>query len=189
MDPSRALSAHSSAGTPSGSAAPASRSDTNSPDTKSQVSSVRFSQSVSQWFFFTVPPRAHPSTGSQSGSAAPGLTQVPSTRSRGPLNCRKSVRYPATSGSRIFLGYSCSALSRERTHRIGQEILVIQRSFIVPRIVAWHLAAPLPHEVLEDAPRYPDRKGLHLVTGPYLYTRAPEVWAYLPKRWACTTGW
>ena len=30
-----------------------------------------------------------PSTGSQSGSAAPGLTQVPSTRSRGLLNCRK----------------------------------------------------------------------------------------------------
>ena len=38
------------------------------------------SQSVS---YFTVPPRAHPSTGSQSGSATPGLTQVPSTRSRG----------------------------------------------------------------------------------------------------------
>ena len=35
---------------------------------------------------FTVPPRAHPSTGSQSGSATPGLTQVPSTRSRGLLN-------------------------------------------------------------------------------------------------------
>ena len=33
------------------------------------------SQSVS---YFTVPPRAHPSTGSQSGSATPGLTQVPS---------------------------------------------------------------------------------------------------------------
>ena len=32
-------------------------------------------QSVS---YFTVPPRAHPSTGSQSGSATPGLTQVPS---------------------------------------------------------------------------------------------------------------
>ena len=44
------------------------------------------SQSVS---YFTVPPRAHPSTGSQSGSATPGLTQVPSTRSRGLLNCRK----------------------------------------------------------------------------------------------------
>ena len=41
--------------------------------------------------YFTVPPRAHPSTGSQSGSATrtPGLTQVPSTRSRGLLNCRK----------------------------------------------------------------------------------------------------
>ena len=46
-----------------------------------------FSQSVS---YFTVPPRAHPSTGSQSGSATPGQTQVPSTRSRGGLlNCRK----------------------------------------------------------------------------------------------------
>ena len=33
------------------------------------------------------------------------------------------------------------------------------------------------------------RKGLHLVTGPYLYTHAPEGSAYLPKRWACTTGW
>ena len=42
------------------------------------------SQSVS--LDFTVPPRAHPSTGSQSGSATPGLTQVPSTRSRGLLN-------------------------------------------------------------------------------------------------------
>ena len=40
------------------------------------------SQSVS---YFTVPPRAHTSTGSQSGSATPGLTQVPSTRSRGLL--------------------------------------------------------------------------------------------------------
>ena len=33
--------------------------------------------------------RAAPSIGSQSGSAAPVLTQVPSTRSRGLLNCRK----------------------------------------------------------------------------------------------------
>ena len=40
-----------------------------------KVASV--SQSVS---YFTVPPRAHPSTGSQSGSATPGLTQRPSTR-------------------------------------------------------------------------------------------------------------
>ena len=40
----------------------------------SQTQSV--SQSVS---YFTIPPRAHPSTGSQSGSAAPDLTQVPST--------------------------------------------------------------------------------------------------------------
>ena len=39
--------------------------------------------------YFTVPRRAHPSTGSQSGSATPGQTQVPSTRSRGLLNCRK----------------------------------------------------------------------------------------------------
>ena len=38
------------------------------------------SQSVS---YFTVPPRAHPSTGSQSDSAAPVQPQVPSTRSRG----------------------------------------------------------------------------------------------------------
>jgi hypothetical protein len=50
------------------------------------VASRSVSQSVS---YFTVPPRAHPSTGSQSGSATPGLTQVPSTRSRGLLNCRK----------------------------------------------------------------------------------------------------
>ena len=48
------------------------------------------SRTVSQSVSFTVPPRAHPSTGSQSGSASPGLTQVPSTRSRGLLNCRKS---------------------------------------------------------------------------------------------------
>ena len=39
------------------------------------------SQSVS---YFTVPPRAHPSTGSQSSSATPGRTQVPSTRSTAP---------------------------------------------------------------------------------------------------------
>ena len=38
-----------------------------------QRNSFRLSQSVS---YFTVPPRAHPSTGSQSGSATPGLTQV-----------------------------------------------------------------------------------------------------------------
>ena len=43
------------------------------------------SQSNSQLFH----PRAHPSTGSQSGSAAPVQPQVPSTRSRGLLNCRK----------------------------------------------------------------------------------------------------
>ena len=46
-------------------------------------------QSVKSVSYFTVPPRAHPSTGSQSGSATPGLTQVPSTRSQGLLNCRK----------------------------------------------------------------------------------------------------
>ena len=34
------------------------------------------SQSVS---YFTVPPRAHPSTGSQSGSATPGLCSITST--------------------------------------------------------------------------------------------------------------
>ena len=32
--------------------------------------------------YFTVPPRAHPSAVSPSGFAAPGQTQVPSTRSR-----------------------------------------------------------------------------------------------------------
>ena len=51
-----------------------------------RLSRYTASQSVS---YFTVPPRAHPSTSSQSGSAAPGLTQVPSTRSRGLLNYRK----------------------------------------------------------------------------------------------------
>ena len=49
-----------------------------------QNDAVAISQSVS---YFTIPPRAHP-TGSQSGSATPGRTQVPSTRSRGLLNCR-----------------------------------------------------------------------------------------------------
>ena len=44
----------------------------------------RSALSVSQTYF-TVPPRAHPSAGSSSGSAAPVLTQVPSTRSRGLL--------------------------------------------------------------------------------------------------------
>ena len=47
------------------------------------------SQTVS---YFTVPPRAHPSTGSQSGSATPGLTTNTSTEyslQRGLLNCRK----------------------------------------------------------------------------------------------------
>jgi hypothetical protein len=48
------------------------------------------SQSVS---FFTVPPRAHPSTGSQSGSATPGLTQVPSTRSRGLLRFLRAPKH------------------------------------------------------------------------------------------------
>ena len=52
------------------------------------------SQSVS---YFTVPPRAHPSTGSQSGSATPGLTQVPSYR----------VLAPG--------GYSCTQLSQVRS--------------------------------------------------------------------------
>ena len=42
---------------------------------------------ISSVSYFTVPPRAHPSTGSQSGSATPGRTQVPSNRSRGLLNC------------------------------------------------------------------------------------------------------
>ena len=37
------------------------------------IACLLVSQSVS---YFTVPPRAHPSTGSQSGSAAPVLTQV-----------------------------------------------------------------------------------------------------------------
>ena len=37
----------------------------------------------SQFSHYTAPPRAHPSAGSPSGSAAPGLSQVPSTRSRG----------------------------------------------------------------------------------------------------------
>ena len=46
------------------------------------------SQSVS---YFTVPPRAHPSTGSQRVRLrhSRSRTQVPSTRSRGLLNCRK----------------------------------------------------------------------------------------------------
>ena len=39
------------------------------------------SQSVS---YFTVPPRAHPSTGSQSGSATPGRTQVVKYRELAP---------------------------------------------------------------------------------------------------------
>ena len=54
-----------------------------------------FSQSVS---YFTVPPRAHPSTGSQSGSATPGLTQVPSTRSRGLLIVASEVSLSQRTG-------------------------------------------------------------------------------------------
>jgi hypothetical protein len=42
------------------------------------------SQSVS---YFTVPPRAHPSTGSQSGSATPVLTQDPETHRRIRAGC------------------------------------------------------------------------------------------------------
>ena len=58
----------------------------------------KHSQSVS---YFTVPPRAHPSTGSQSGSATPGRTQVPSTRSRGLLNCRKKHGRPSARHSHL----------------------------------------------------------------------------------------
>ena len=60
------------------------------------------SQSVSN---FTVLPRAHPSTGSQSGSAAPVQPQVPSTRSRGLLNCNCSifVTYLHTTRSRTHI--------------------------------------------------------------------------------------
>ena len=47
------------------------------------------SQSVS---YFTVPPRAHPSTGSQSGSASPDLTQVPSTPPGGYSSAASVVR-------------------------------------------------------------------------------------------------
>ena len=52
------------------------------------VPCVSIQLTLSQLFhcYFTIPPRAHPSTGSQSGSqsgsATPGLTQVPSTCSR-----------------------------------------------------------------------------------------------------------
>ena len=62
--------------------------------TRGCFSGFWFSVSVSQLFaYFTVPPRAHrhPSTGSQSGSAAPNLTQVPSTRSRGLLKSQSVV--------------------------------------------------------------------------------------------------
>ena len=53
------------------------------------------SQSVS---YFTVPPRAHPSTGSQSGSATPSLTQVQSTRSRGLLIVASEVSLSQRTG-------------------------------------------------------------------------------------------
>ena len=60
----------------------------------------RVVQHVSQSVrYFTVPPRAHP-TGSQSGSAAPGLTQVPSSRSRG-LTQLSQVRSVSPSGQGV----------------------------------------------------------------------------------------
>ena len=61
--------------------------------------------------YFTVPPRAHPSTGSQSGSAAPVLTQVPSTRSRGPLNCRDD--------SAGYLSSCAQSPPQRRAHVLG----------------------------------------------------------------------
>ena len=57
--------------------------------TKKQDYYSSVSQSVS---YFTVPPRAHPSTGSQSGSATPGLTHGTEYSLPAPgglLNCRK----------------------------------------------------------------------------------------------------
>ena len=70
------------------------------------------SQSVS---YFTVPPRAHPSTGSQSGSAAPGLTQVPSVNVRG----AQASRTTDDGVTEFHLGakFTMYKLNRARTER------------------------------------------------------------------------
>ena len=174
-----------------------SRSDTNkhkfAGHQVASVYSVRFSQSVSQLFHGPAPRsplhrlsirlrRSRSDTSTE--YSLPGATQL--------------SQVCASSGNpdRIFLGYSCSALSRERTHRIGQEILVIQRSFIV----AWHLAAP-PHE---DAPlsgyrharyRMPGRvsspprqrmrcrkgKGVYYLTLPYPHEDTHRLYMYIAR--------
>ena len=88
------------------------------------LSSVRFS-------YFTVPPRAHPSTGSQSGSAAPDLTQVPSTRSRG-LHLRQLSSPPEGSAAKIdiefiFMLRVCSGKTTVTLESRGNAFLQMER--------------------------------------------------------------
>ena len=95
------------------------------------------SQSVSQSvIFFTVPPRAHPSTGSQSGSAAPGLTQVPSKNvssfsfgslhfnGEGTLAHAKRIQQ-----LQAYLGYPCRAMSLALSCRRSAPV----RALLLPR--------------------------------------------------------
>ena len=70
------------------------------------------SQSVS---YFTVPPRAHPSTGSQSGSAAPVLTQSTEYSLPGGLHSDLGIVASAEVNLSQRTGYSLSSRSRYTT--------------------------------------------------------------------------
>ena len=95
------------------------------------VPCVSIQLTLSQLFhcYFTVPPRAHPSTGSQSGSqsgsATPGLTQVQSTRSRvlrqlqaKSFHFRKLVRLhvPYMKVNFIVASSECPIREKKRVH-------------------------------------------------------------------------
>ena len=78
------------------------------------------SRSVS---YFTVPPRAHPSTGSQSGSATPGLTQVPSTRSEALI-----LGIPSLTSRSYFRHFYYVRSRRDRHRNYGRRLRKSKRA-------------------------------------------------------------
>ena len=108
--------------------------------------SAPVSQSVS---YFTVPPRAHPSTGSQSGSATPGRTQVPSTRSRGQFRARSlMLRARSKSFSSITRARQCPHTNHLTTcgHGKTREERGVLRDVYAPQTGAADLEEATPRE-------------------------------------------
>ena len=93
------------------------------------------------------------------------------------VRTRSAIARTGTHGRKVVFCLTGPYLTRRATDRATGELPLGRGRLVDPPYV------PPPTRIMVAS----KPGSLLLVTGPYLYTHAPEGSTYLPKRWTCTT--